>query len=80
MMRYYYPDLNHHTINFICDTYQWRKHAGRGFGLLPEQYNNTYPWHEVVVDLIQPWVVKIRDKWYESNTLTSIDLLTNPIK
>ena len=29
----------------------------------------TNPWQEVAVDLIGPWSVEIRDKWYEFSAL-----------
>jgi len=32
------------------------------------------------VDLIGPWAVEIRDKWYEFNALTCIDMVTNLVE
>ena len=80
MMRYYHPDLRRHMGNFVCDACQRHKLYGHGFGLLHGRDVNTYPWHEVAVDLIDPWSIEIRDKWYEFNALTSIDLVTNLVE
>ena len=34
----------------------------------------------MLVDLIGPWSIEIRDKWYEFNALTIIDLVTNLVE
>ena len=36
--------------------------------------------HEVALDPIGPWSIEIRDRWYEYNALTSIDLVTNLVE
>ena len=74
---YYHPDLGRHIGNFVCDSFQKHKLSGRGLGLLPRQDVNIHLWHEVAVDMIGPWSIEIRDKWYKFNALTSIDLVTN---
>ena len=79
-MRYYHPYLRRHIGNFFCDACQRNKLYGRGFGFLPGRDVNTHMWHEVAVDLIGPWSIKIRDKWYKFNALTSIDLITNIVE
>ena len=77
MMRYYQPDLRRHIGNFVCDTCQNNKLSGCGFGFLPGRDVNKHPWHEVAMDMIGPWSIEIRDKWYKFDALTSIDLVTN---
>ena len=80
MMRYYHPDLRRHIGNFFCDSCQKHKLSGHGFELLPGRDVNTHTWHEVAVDLIGPWIIEIRDKWYKFNAFRSIDLVTNIIE
>ena len=37
----------------------------------------THPWQEVAVNLIGPWAVEIRDKWYEFNASTGLELIAD---
>ena len=46
-------------------------------GFLSGRYVDTHPWHQLAVYLIVPRSIEIRDKWYEFNASTSIDLVTN---
>ena len=78
--RFYHPHLRKFIDDFVCDACQRHKLPGKGYGLLPERDVNTHPWREVAVDLIGPWAIEIRDKWYEFNALTSIDLVTNLVE
>ena len=80
LMRYQYPDLRQHICNFVCDACQRHKLSGSVFGLLPGRDVNTHPWNEVAVDIIGPWSIEIRYKWYKFHALTIIDLITNLVE
>ena len=75
LMQYYHPDLRRNIGNFVCDTCQKHKLSGRCFWLLPGRDFIIHPWNELAVDVIVPWNIEIRDKWYKFNALTSIDLV-----
>ena len=75
--RYYHSNLRKYIDNFTCGICQQHKLSGGQYGLLPERDVRTHPGQEVAVDLIGPWAVEIRDKWYEFNALTCIDMVTN---
>ena len=77
MMRHYHPYLRRHIGKFVCDACQKYKLSGCGFRFLYGRDVNTHPWHNVVVDMIGPFSIEIRHKWYKFNALTSIDLVTN---
>ena len=47
---------------------------------MPGRDVNIHPWNGVAVDLIVPWSIEIRDKWYGFNALTSIELVTNLVE
>ena len=80
LVRYYHTYLKRHIGNFVCDACQKHKLYGHGFVLRPGLDVNIHPWYEVAVYLIGPWSIEIRDKWYEFNALTSIDLVSNIVE
>ena len=57
-----------------CQKY---KLPGKGYGLLPEKNVVTRSWHEMAVNSIGPWKVKVKNKVVIFNALTAIDIATN---
>ena len=78
--RFYNSRLRHTIDSFKCDHCQKNKLPGKGYGLLPERDVVSRPWHEIAVDLIGPWKVKIRNKVVTFNALTAIDTASNLVE
>ena len=78
--KYQHPSLRKYIDNFTCALCQKYKLSGRQYTVWSptrERGVRTHPWQYVAVDPMGPWVVKIRDKCYEFNALTYIDMVTN---
>ncbi len=67
------------SVVSTCDTCQRFKLPGRGYGETPPRTALVAPWHEVAVDLIGPWKIKVPgyDEAVVFNALTAIDTVTN---
>ena len=60
-----------------CDACQKYKTQNKGYGKLPEKQPQVAPFHEVAVDCIGPWKIKIANEYHIFNALTIIDTVTN---
>jgi hypothetical protein len=78
-LHFYHPHLKANIQKIIrpCDACQRYKLPGRGHGLLPPREALMMPWHEVAVDLIGPWTIKLHGQELKFSALTSIDTVTN---
>ena len=67
------------SVVSTCDTCQRYKLPGRGYGETPPRTALVAPWHEVAVDLVGPWKIKVPgyDDPVTFNALTVIDTVTN---
>jgi hypothetical protein len=74
-----HPELRKKVEEIVktCDACQKYKAGGRGYGELPEKEPPRVPWHEVHLDLIGPWVIKVNGTEYVFKALTMIDPVTN---
>lgn len=76
-MRYHHEYLRRTIDRFVCDACQHHKVGGRQYGHMGSRDVSGNPWHEVCVDLIGPWTVKVHNRVYEFDALTAIDPVTN---
>ena len=82
--RFYIPGLKQKCEEYYCESCQKNKLYGPGFGKLPPRHAPLVPWDEVMVDLVGPWRITIKengvDREVELNALTSIDPVTNLVE
>ena len=77
--RHCHPNLNKYIDSFTYALCQKHKLSlsGRQYDPLPERGVRTHHWQEVVVNLIGPWAVKLKDKWYKFKALLCVNMVTN---
>ena len=56
------------------------KLPGKGYGELPARIAEVAPWHEVAVNIIGPWPVKVGNETITFRALTCIDPITNLVE
>ena len=76
---FYHPKLKSacELIVAPCDLCQKYKLPGKGYGELPPHDAQLTPWHEVAVDLIGPWTIKVQNQEHVFKALTILDTVTN---
>jgi hypothetical protein len=65
---------------FHCKHCQRNNQSGTGYGLLPELKLHLVPFEKCAVDSIGPWIIQVRDKQYEFNALTVMDMVSNQLE
>lgn len=82
-MHFYNPRLQATLDNIVskCDPCQRLKNVGRGHGETATREATLLPWHDVAVDCIGPWTIKIGDEeQVKFSALTIIDMVTNLVE
>ncbi len=75
---WYHPRLRAAVNKVVlpCSVCQETKTVGKGYGHLPPRNAQVAPWHEVAVDLIGPWTLKVSGKEHSFTALTIVDTVT----
>ena len=79
LVHFYHKTLKNRIETFIqlCDTCQYNKLPGIGYGHLPPHNALIAPWFEVAIYLVVPWQVTIDSQVLSFQALTCIDTVTD---